>query len=78
MKLEVQIEKVYELYRKLGELNSKMGFKAKHGLMMLSDLRPHLKVYGLYGKLGELNSKMGFRAKHGLMMLSGLRPHLFY
>ena len=38
----MQIEKVYELYGKLGELNSKMGFIAKHGLMMLSDLRPHL------------------------------------
>ena len=42
MRIEVQIEKVYGLYGKLGELNSKMGFKAKHGLMMLSDLRPHL------------------------------------
>ena len=38
----MQIEKVYELYGKMGELNSKMGFRAKHELMMLSDLRPHL------------------------------------
>ena len=42
MRIEVKIEKVYGLYGKLGELNSKMGFRAKHGLMMLSDLRPHL------------------------------------
>ena len=42
MRIEVQIEKVYKLYGKLGELNSKMGFRAKHGLMILSDLRLHL------------------------------------
>ena len=31
------IEKVYGLYGKLGEVNSKLGFRAKHGLVMLSD-----------------------------------------
>ena len=34
----MQIEKIYELYGKLGELHSKMGFRTKYGLMMLSDL----------------------------------------
>ena len=57
----MQIEKVYGLYGKLRELNSKMGFRAKHGLMMLSDLRPHL-VYWMaicaktYLKIGREKS----------------------
>ena len=38
----MQIEKVYGLYNKLGERNSKMGFRVKHGFMTLSDLKQHL------------------------------------